>query len=174
MSEKRITITIIIASIIVPVLVSVLFFLQPIQIKTSFDLHIFPKFHAILNSSTAICLILGMYFIKNKNIKLHKASNLTAFALSTVFLVSYVTYHSVAPTTKYGGDGILRYIYYFILLTHIVLAAGILPLILFTFQRALSGQIEKHKKLAKFTFPLWLYIAVTGVLVYILIKPYYI
>lgn len=173
MSEKKITIAIIIASVLVPVLVSGLFFLQPIQVKTSFDLHIFPKFHAILNSLTAICLIVGVYFVKNKNIKLHKASNLTAFALSSIFLVSYVTYHSLAPTTKYGGDGMLRYIYYFILLTHIILAAGILPLILFTFQRALSGQIEKHRKLVKFTFPLWLYVAVSGVLVYILINPYY-
>ncbi len=174
MSEKKVTVAIILASIFVPVLVSILFFVQPTEIKTSFDIHIFPKFHAILNSLTALCLIFGVYFIKNKNIQLHKIANLTAFALSSLFLVSYVTYHSLAPATKFGGEGVVKYFYYFILLTHIVLAATILPLILFTFQRALSGQIDKHRKLVKFTFPLWLYVAITGVLVYILIKPYYI
>lgn len=174
MGGRNITILIILASVAVPVLVSILFFLQPLQVKTSFDVHVFPAFHALLNSLTAFFLISGIYFIKNKKIKAHKACNLISFALSSIFLVSYVTYHSIAPTTKYGGVGFLRYIYYFVLLTHIVLAAGILPLILFTFQRALSGQIENHRKLAKFTFPLWLYVAVTGVLVYFMIKPYYI
>jgi putative membrane protein len=98
---------------------------------------------------------------------------MTALVLSSLFLISYVFYHYISAPTKYGGDGILKSIYYFILLTHILLAAVILPFILFTFYQALNGQFDKHKKVARWTFPVWLYVAITGVLVYFLISPYY-
>lgn len=173
MSEKTVTTLIIIISIAVPALVAVLFFISPPEIQHNLNLAFFPKFHAILNSLTAICLIVGVYFIKNKKIKAHRASMLTAFALSTVFLISYVTYHSLSSPTKYGGEGLMKSVYYFILFTHIVLAALILPLILFTFSKALNNKINEHRKLAKWTFPLWLYVAITGVLVYLMISPYY-
>lgn len=173
MNEKRISSLIIAISFAVPTLVAVLFFVSPPEIKHNLDLSFFPKFHAFLNSLTAICLVTGVYFVKNKNINAHKASMLSAFLFSTVFLVSYVIYHSLSESTPYGGEGLIKYIYLFILLTHIVLATLILPLILFTFYKALNNKIEEHRKLAKWTFPLWLYVAVSGVIVYFMISPYY-
>ena len=137
-------------SITVPVLVTILAYVSPPDIKTSFDFSILPLFQA------------------------HRFCNLTALCFSAIFLVSYVTYHTFTEPTKYGGEGLMRSIYYFILLTHVVLAALILPLILFTFLRAFSGRFDAHRKLARWTFPLWLYVSVTGVIVYLMISPYYI
>lgn len=186
--ERSISAVIISVSILVPVVVALLFFLSPPEIQHNLDLGFFPPFHATLNSLTAICILFGVVMVKIKQIKLHRLSMLTAFLLSTVFLVSYVTYHSLTEgSTRYGdvdhngildsaeatAAGFLRYVYYFILLTHIVLAALILPLILFTFSKALNNKISEHRKLAKWTFPLWMYVAVTGVLVYFMIAPYY-
>jgi putative membrane protein len=180
---------IIAVSVLVPVIVAVLFFISPPDIQHNIDLSFFPRFHALLNTGTALAISIGIIFIRKKQVKLHRVAMLTAFVLSTIFLVSYVTYHGLSDgSTKYGdidGDGILsaaelasagflRSVYLFILLTHIVLAAIILPLILFTFSKALNGRIEQHRKLARWTFPLWLYVAVTGVLVYVLISPFYI
>lgn len=168
--------------------VAILFFVGPIDIKHNLNLAFFPKFHAFINSLVTICLLTGFYFIKKGNIVVHKRFMLTAFSLSTIFLISYLTYHSLAEGgVKYGDtnfDGVLdeieklsagnwRFVYYFVLLTHIVFAALIFPLILFTFYKALVGKIKEHKKIAKWTFPLWLYVAVTGVLVYWMIHPYY-
>jgi len=165
---------ILLVSVLILSVVTILFFVNPNEVELGFDLRLFPKFHAILNSLTAICLVTAFYFIKNKNISAHKSFMLTAFGLSSIFLVSYVFYHAISQPTKYGGEGILKSIYYFILLTHIVLAAVVLPFILFTFYRALNSQFEQHKKIARWTFPVWLYVAVTGVLVYLLISPYYV
>lgn len=188
MKDQTISRIIIAISIAVPVLVAILFFVSPPDIKHNLDLGFFPKFHAFLNSLVAVCILTGFYFIRTKNVTSHRTVMLSAFLLSTIFLVSYVTYHTLAEgSTKYGdanfdgilddaevlAAGMLRYVYYFILLTHIVLAALILPLILFTFSKALTGKIALHKKLARWTFPLWLYVAVTGVLVYFMIAPYY-
>lgn len=164
---------IVIISVVVPVLVTILFYVSPPNFSVGFNLKILPKLHACINFSVSVLLLLSFYYIKNKNIKAHKTCNLIALILSAFFLVSYVTYHTLTEPTKYGGEGALKYIYYFLLLTHIVLAAVILPLILFTFLRALAGNFPKHKKLARYTFPLWLYVSVTGVLVYLLISPYY-
>jgi putative membrane protein len=172
-TEKTQSYVIIVTSIAVPVLVAALFFISPPAIKHSIDLAFFPKFHALLNSLTAACLISGVYFIRRKNIRIHRAFMLTAFLLSTVFLVSYVIYHSISESTPYGGAGILRTVYFIILLSHILLATLILPLILFTFSRALNNKIEAHRKLARWTYPLWLYVAVSGVIVYFMISPYY-
>jgi putative membrane protein len=168
---KRVIITV---SVLVPVLVVILFYVNPPQIELGIDLKFFPKFHAVLNSIATVLLLTGLYFIKNKQVAYHKAMMLSAFVVSTVFLLSYVTYHTLSEPTIYGGDGPLKYVYYFILITHVVLAAGVLPFILFTFLRALTGDFEKHRKIAKLTLPVWLYVTITGVVVYFLISPYYV
>ncbi|CAN5153376.1 DUF420 domain-containing protein [soil metagenome] len=161
-------------SLLVPALVVVLFYVSPPDIDLGFDLNFFPKFHAVLNGTATVLLLSGLYFIKNKKITMHKTMMWSAFAVSTVFLLSYVTYHALSVPTQYKGDGPLKFIYYFILATHIVLAAGVLPFILFTFYRALTGDFVKHRKVAKLTLPVWLYVTITGVLVYLLLSPYYV
>jgi len=173
MSEKVQSYIIILISILVPSLVSVLFFVSPPESQYTIDLSFFPRFHAILNSMTALCLLTGVFFVRNKKIKQHRMAMLTAFFLSAIFLVSYITYHSLSEPTSYGGEGLLKSIYYFVLITHIILAALILPLILFTFSKAINNNITAHRKLARWTFPLWLYVALSGVLVYLMISPYY-
>lgn len=146
-----------------------------------------PPLHASLNALTAVALIVAFYFVKKKNIVAHRNAIYTAFGLSVMFLLSYVAYHFTTPETIFGdvnGDGVLadaeklavateRTVYLVILLTHIVLAAVILPFIMFTFIRAYTGQIEKHKKMAKWVYPLWLYVAITGPVCYWMLKPYY-
>jgi putative membrane protein len=174
MSDAFVKRAILLVSVLILSVVTLLFFINPSEVDLGIDLKIFPKFHAFLNSLTAICLVVALYFIKNKNIAAHKFSMITAFVLSSVFLVSYVFYHSISSPTVYGGEGAMKAVYYFILLTHIVLAAVVLPFILFTFYRALNAQFEQHKKIARWTFPVWLYVAITGVLVYFLISPYYV
>lgn len=161
-------------SIAIPVVVAILLFTAAPEVETSIDLKILPQFHAILNTLTAIALIAGFIFIKNRNIVAHYTVNLFALLFSVLFLVSYVVYHSLAESTPYGGEGIIRYVYYFILISHIILAAIIVPLVLFTFLRALTNEFEKHKKIARWTLPIWLYVAITGVIVYLMISPYYV
>ncbi len=164
---------IVLVSVIVPVVVALLFYTAKPNVNLGIDLHLFPKFHAILNSMVTVLLLSSLYFIKQKNITAHKICNLTALVLSALFLVSYVTYHSLAEPTRYGGEGFLKALYLFILGTHIILAALILPIILFTFLRAFTGQFDRHRKLARWTMPLWLYVSITGVIVYFMISPYY-
>lgn len=132
-----------------------------------------PFTNAILNSLVSIALILGVMAIKAGKKGVHQVYMLSAFILSTVFLLSYVTYHTCAEHTTYGGDGIIRYIYYFILSTHIALAAVTLPLVLYTMYYSTSGNFVTHKKWARVTFPLWLYVSITGVVVYLMIAPFY-
>jgi putative membrane protein len=132
-----------------------------------------PLFHAIINGTCAVLLIFSLRAIKTGKVALHKKINLTTFGLSAVFLISYVTYHFFVPETSYGGEGILKTFYYIVLFTHIPLAAAVLPLILLSFWYALTGKIDKHKKIVRFTYPIWLYVAVTGVIVYLMISPYY-
>jgi len=164
---------IVIVSVLVPVLVTVLFNIPQVEISLPFDPKILPSFHALLNGTVSLLLVASFYFIKQKNIAAHKACNISALVLSALFLVSYVTYHTVSESTPYGGEGFIRYVYFFILITHIILAAIILPVILFTFLRAFTGNFESHRAIAKYTFPLWLYVSVTGVLVYLMLLPYY-
>lgn len=173
MSERFYTILIIVISILVPAIVAVLFYVSVPSFETDFDIRFFPKFHASLNALTTILLLTGFYFIKTGNMKRHRLCMLTSIGLSIVFLVSYVFYHSISEPTTYGGEGWLKSVYYFILITHIILAAGVLPFILFTLFRALNNQFDKHKKIARWTLPIWLYVTITGVLVYVLIAPYY-
>jgi len=146
-----------------------------------------PLLNAVLNGTCSILLLLSLFFIKQKNIAMHKRINITAFVLSSLFLVSYILFHYLAPETKYGdlnGDhilssaekmaaGNLRFVYYVILISHIILAAIVLPLVLFSFNFGLQNQIPKHKKIVRWTWPIWFYVTVTGVIVYILISPYY-
>lgn len=158
-----------------------------LNISLGFNVHVFAKFNAVINSVVAILLIAGLIVVKQKNYALHKKIMLSAIVLSVLFLVSYICHHLLAGDTRFGDinhDGILsdeeksaagslRIIYYIILITHIPLAAIILPFILFTAYRALIGEYEKHKKLARITWPVWFYVAVTGVVVYLMISPYY-
>lgn len=145
----------------------------PVKIEIPTWVCFLPKLNAFINGTCSVLLLFSLYQIKQKNIDLHKKINLLAFLLSSVFLVSYIIYHYFAPETHYGGEGALKYTYYFILITHIILAAGVLPLILLSFHRGLQMQVEKHKKLVRFAFPIWLYVTVTGVIVYLMISPYY-
>jgi putative membrane protein len=133
----------------------------------------FPFFHALINGMTAILLLLGYTFIKQDRKIAHRNVMITAFGLSALFLVSYVISKISNEPVPYGGEGVLRYIYFFILITHIALSAIIIPLVLFTMYRGLTGEYTKHKKIARWTFPIWLYVAITGVLVYLFMLPYY-
>lgn len=174
MTNKQINIIIVVLSIAVPSIVVALLKVSPPDIEHGINLMFFPKFNAFLNTCTSLCLIVGYLFIKKKNQSIHRILMLTALFLSSLFLLSYVFYHTLkAEDTKFLGQGIIRPIYYFILITHILLAAIILPFVLKTFSFAFLKQYDKHKKWAKYTYPVWLYVAITGVLVYVLLSPYY-
>jgi putative membrane protein len=144
-----------------------------LDIKVGFDAHVFARINAVVNSAVALLLLLALIAVKQKKYLLHKRLMLSAMVLSIVFLVSYISHHLLAGETKYGGDGAIRYFYFFILGTHIFLAAIILPFILFTAYRALVAEWPGHRKLARITWPIWFYVAVTGVVVYFMISPYY-
>lgn len=165
--------TIIIISVVVPVLVLILMYLPERYNLFGTQSGTFPFFHAVLNGATALLLLFGYYFMSRKEYKWHRNFMITAFLLSAIFLVSYVISKISNDPVPYGGEGMLRSIYFFILITHIALSAIIVPLVLFTMYRGLTGQYEKHKKIARWTFPIWLYVAVTGVLVYLFMLPYY-
>ncbi|WP_060678972.1 DUF420 domain-containing protein [Virgibacillus halodenitrificans] len=137
------------------------------------ELTVLPGINAFLNSFTFLFLIGALVMIKKKNIQAHRRFIVAAFVSTFLFFISYLTYHSMAESTTYGGDGILMYVYYFVLITHIVLAAVIVPLALITLSRGLNMQVPKHRKIARWTMPLWLYVSFTGVLVYFMISPYY-
>ncbi len=142
-------------------------------IKVNFDIHIFACINALVNTCVAILLIAALWAVKAKKYLLHKKLMMAALVLSIIFLVSYITHHLLAGDTKYGGTGLIKTIYLVILISHIILAAIILPFILFTSYRALTANFEKHKKLARITWPLWFYVAVTGPVVYLMIKPWF-
>jgi putative membrane protein len=187
LKDKNLNVPIAIISILIPLVVAILFVLPKPDISVGFNVRILPFFHAVLNSATAILLVASLLFIKRNQIKAHQWTNLAAVGLSAIFLISYVTYHFLTESTKYGDtdhDGVvsaaetaalgsIRYIYYFILLTHILLAIVIVPLVLFTLLRAYQQDYAKHRRIAKITWPIWFYVAVTGVIVYIMIAPYY-
>ena len=144
-------------------------------VKIDAELPVFlPPIYASVNAVTALVLILAFMAIRKKNIKLHERLMKFAIILSVVFLVMYVAYHMTSDSTQFEGEGVIKYLYYFILITHILLSIIVIPFVLITYVRAITNNIEKHKKIAKITFPLWLYVAVTGVVVYIMISPYYV
>jgi len=144
-----------------------------LEVHLGFDEHIFAKINAAINSTVSVLLLLGLIAVKSKKYLLHKRIMITAIIFSCLFLVSYICHHLFTGETKFGGEGTIRYIYYFILGTHIILAAIILPFILFTAYRSMIGEFGRHKKLARITWPVWFYVAVTGVVVYFMISPYY-
>jgi len=144
-----------------------------LSVELGFDEHLFAKINAAINSTVSVLLLAGLVAVKNKNYLLHKRIMIAAIILSCLFLVSYICHHLFTGETKFGGEGSIRYVYYFILGTHIILAAIILPFILFTAYRSMIGEFARHKKLARITWPIWLYVAVTGVIVYFMISPYY-
>jgi putative membrane protein len=186
--EHRFKIPIILVSIIIPVAVAVLFSVKLKNFGIEVEpLSFLPPIYASINGLTALLLIMAVIAIKNGNQKIHERLMTTAIACSVIFLVMYVAYHMTADSTVYGdidGNSILdatektnagsmRSVYLFILLTHIVLSIAIIPLVLITYVRALATRFDRHRKIAKITFPLWLYVATTGVLVYLMISPYY-
>jgi len=160
-------------SIILPILIFSIFYGFAAKINLPFSIHNLPLFHAVINGTAFMLLLMSWYAIIHKKIVLHKTLNWIALTLSCLFLLSYVTYHSQAPQHKFGGQGFIRYVYFCILISHILLSAITIPLVLFTLLRAYLGLIEQHKKIAKWTMPIWLYVTLTGVLVYILMCPYY-
>ena len=161
---------IIVVSIVIPLVVLILF---NIRITSLPPLTFLPPIYATINGITAILLIAALYSIKNKKIKQHELLMKTSIFLSIVFLVMYILYHMTTDPTPYGGEGIIRTVYFFILISHITLSVFIVPMVLVTYVRAISKMFDKHKKIARITFPIWLYIAVTGVIVYLMISPYY-
>ncbi|MBL4656748.1 MAG: DUF420 domain-containing protein [Flavobacteriales bacterium] len=160
-----------VVSILIPIVVAILMLLPGQQIFG--DLSILPLFHATLNGSTAVCLVIGVIFIMNRKRTAHKICMLTALSLSSIFLVSYVIYHFNTGHVVYQGTGMIKIVYLTILLTHIVLATAILPMALFTVYRGLTGELNKHRKLAKWTLPIWLYVAITGVVIYLMMQGSY-
>ncbi len=169
LDEKKYNKWIVILSVIIPVVVATLF-----GIKIDVELPIFlPPVYATINALTAIVLIIAVWAIKNKKRNLHENLMKFAIVLSIIFLVMYVAYHMTSDSTKFGGEGMIIYIYYFILITHILLSVIIIPFVLITYVRAITNNFERHKRIAKVTFPLWLYVAITGVIVYLMISPYY-
>ncbi|MCH8554737.1 MAG: DUF420 domain-containing protein [Schleiferiaceae bacterium] len=167
--------TIIALSVVVPIAVAALM-VFPETFKVSFgnaDLRSLPFLHAVLNGATALLLIAGGFWIKSKKIALHRFSMMTAFILSAIFLVSYVISKLSNDPTPYGGEGWIRGLYFFILISHILLSVPVLPLAMFAIYRAYMGQITAHKKIVKWAYPIWVYVAITGVLVYVFMVPYY-
>lgn len=162
-----------ILSIVIPVAVAVL-----LGIRQKVDLGVWttylPHINGVLNSITSLLLLMGLYFIRQKNIAAHKRTMLMAFALGSLFLVSYVLYHLTNESTAFGGQGWIRPVYYFLLVSHIVLSVVVVWFVLRAVYFALSGQIARHKQTVKYAFPIWLYVSTTGVIVYLMIKPYYI
>lgn len=164
--------SIVVVSIAVPLLVIALLFLPERQIIET-QMGTFPFIHAVLNFTTTLLLLAGFYFMKKGQYKNHRNTMIAAFVLSAIFLVSYVLSKINNPSVPFGGEGAIRYAYFFILITHILLSAIIVPLVLFTIYRGLMGQNEKHARIARWTFPIWLYVTITGVLVYLFMAPYY-
>lgn len=168
--EKNYKRWITILSIAIPLAVAALF---GIKIPNVEPLSFLPPIYASINGLTALVLIAAVVAIKKGNRKAHERLNTFAILCSVLFLVMYVAYHMTSDSTPYGGEGIIRYLYFFILISHIVLSIAVIPFVLITWMRARLGKFPAHKKIAKITFPLWLYVAVTGVIVYLMISPYY-
>jgi putative membrane protein len=173
-NDKLANIIIFTLSIVVFAVVVLMGKFKPLQdVEFGFDRFIFAKVIAVLNTIVSILLLVGLMQVRSKNFEGHKRSMLGAILCSALFLIFYIIHHISNPDTAFGGIGPVRYIYYFLLITHIILAATILPFILLTAYRALYGGYDKHKKMAKYTWPLWFYVGVSGVIVYLFISPYY-
>ncbi len=159
-------------SVAIPVVVAIL-----LGIRQKVDIGAWTKFlpHVIggINTLTSMLLIYGFYLIKQKQIERHRKVMTGAFGLGALFLVCYVLYHLTNPSTTFGGEGVIRYIYYFILVSHISLSLIVLPLVLRAYFFAWTKQFGRHRKMTLYAFPIWLYVSITGVIAYLMIKPYY-
>lgn len=172
--EKKYNKWIVVLSVTIPLVVALLFGVN--LRKLGYDvqpLSFLPPIYASINALTAILLVAAVWAVKNGKRALHENLMKTAIACSVLFLGMYVAYHMTSDSTKFGGEGLIKYVYYFILITHILLSIIIIPFVLITYVRAISKSFERHKKIARITFPIWLYVAVTGVIVYLMISPYY-
>ena len=159
-----------IISVAIPVIVAILF-----GVRVDYELPIFlPPIYSSLNALTAVLLVLALVAIKSKKIKLHQRLMQTCIALSLVFLVMYIAYHMTTDPTTFGGEGYIKSLYFFILISHILLSIALIPLVLISYVRAFQEEFPAHRKISKITFPIWLYVAVTGVVVYLMISPYYV
>ncbi|WP_452223876.1 DUF420 domain-containing protein [Lacinutrix chionoecetis] len=173
-NEKKYNKWIVILSIVIPLAVAALFGIKLKDFGLDVEpLTFLPPIYASINGLTAIVLIIAVSAIRRGNRKLHEKLMKFAISLSVLFLLMYIAYHMTSDSTKYGGEGAIAYLYYFILITHIILSIAVIPFVLITYVRAISNNFERHKKIARITFPLWLYVAVTGVVVYLMISPYY-
>jgi len=168
--EKQIRKWITVVSIAVPLVVVILF---GVRLPGVEPLGFLPPIYASINGLTAVLLIAALWAIKNGNRGLHQKLMTSCIALSLLFLIMYVAYHMTSDSTSYGGSGVLRYVYFFILMTHIFLSIVVIPLVLRTYAKAYLKDFEGHRKIARITFPIWLYVAVSGVVVYLMISPYY-
>lgn len=168
-NQKKYNKLIVLLSIAIPMVVGILF-----GVKIDLDLPIFlPPVYATINGITSLVLILAFWAVKNKRIELHKKLMKTAIVLSAVFLCLYVLYHMTSDSTSYGGIGAWKIAYFFVLISHILLSIGVIPFVLITFVRGITNDIESHKRMARITFPLWFYVTLSGVIVYLMISPYY-
>lgn len=170
MEERKYNRLINIVSIAIPVVVAILF---GVKLPNVEPLDFLPPIYATINGITAVLLIISLLAIKSKNVRLHQLLNNICIGLSLVFLLMYVAYHMTSTSTPFGGEGAIRYVYFFILISHIALSIIVIPLVLKTYAKAYLKQYDAHRKLAKITFPIWLYVAITGVVVYLMISPYY-
>ncbi len=173
LEEKKSMLWINVLSVVIPLAVALM-----LGIRQKFDLGVWTKVlpHAIgiINSLTAVLLLYGFYLIKQRKIEQHKNVMTGAFSLGGLFLVCYVAYHISNPSTKFGGEGFIRYLYFFVLISHIGLSFIVLPLVLRTYYFSWTDQIARHRKIAKIAFPIWLYVSITGVIAYLMIRPYYV
>ncbi len=173
--EKKYKGIIWVLSVLIPLAVAALFGVNLRKLGYDIEpLSFLPPIYASINGLTAVLLFLAVAAVKKGNLKLHENLIKVCMVLSSLFLLMYVAYHMTSDSTPYGGEGTIRYVYFFILITHIVLSVIIIPFVLFTFVRGIAGAYERHKKLARITYPMWLYVAVTGVIVYLMISPYYV
>lgn len=172
-NDKKASILIIVFSVIV--FVAVVFLSKvKLEIDLPFNVHVFAKVNAVINSMVSFLLLVGLLAVKRGNYQLHKKVMMTSMILSFLFLVSYICHHLLSDSTSYGGNGLSRLFYFGILISHIILAAVILPFILYTSYRAMVAEWPAHRKLARITWPIWFYVSVTGVIVYLMISPYYV
>ena len=176
--DKKVLNFIYIVSAVIPVAVGLLM-IMPTEWKMSLGMtentpvSSLPLVHAVLNGLTFLFLLMALVAIKNKRVIIHRTFMISALVLSSVFLISYVIYHTTHPSAKFLGEGTLRYVYFFILISHIILSIPVIPLALLSIWRGWTNDIVKHKKLTRFSFPIWLYVSLTGVLVYLFMQPYY-
>ena len=172
MRSARRNILIGLISVLVPALVAFLILLPGKSLDKGW-FSILPALNATINSFTSISLLLGYYFIKRGKVRQHKMMMIASFILGVIFLISYIIYHSNAPSTSFGGSGLIKYVYYLVLISHVLLAIAVVPFVLFALYYALNNNIDRHKKVVKIAWPVWLFVSISGVLVYLMISPYY-